>query len=145
MNNTMLNMINEEIEEVNRCFEAYGQDVFDRVYKLKVRHLNEFMAHMTNNLYMVKSLGFISEDERKELDKEMRKTIELALAKNRKTQIERIGEYEFDIQWLMNDQGHTREEAIAKYEWLTSLEQDSVLKGCMATETPYFYGRIDNL
>lgn len=120
--NNVLNMVNEELEEINECFETRGQDVFNKLYKLKKRRLAEFMAHMTNDLHRVKTLGFISEEERKELDNEMHKVVELALAKHRETQIERIGEYEYEILWLMDDQSCTREEAEAKYEWLNTLD-----------------------
>jgi len=120
--NNVLEMVLEELEEVNECFETRGQDVFNKLYKLKRRRLAEFMARMTNDLHMVKTLGFITEDERKKLDHEMHKVVELALAKHRTAQVERIGEHEYEILWLMDDMGLTREEAEAKYEWLNTLD-----------------------
>ena len=50
-------------------------------------------------------------------------------------------DYNFYSDWSKDMYGYRKRWRVASQ----LSEQDSVLKGCMATETPYFYGRKDNL
>ena len=119
--NNIMTLTLEAIEEVNECFETRGQDVFNKVYKMRVRRLREFETSMVNDIQRVRHLGFISKDECETLIEEVKDAIKEALSHNSEVHATRVGEREYDILWLMDSDGLSREDAEERYEYLMSL------------------------
>ena len=119
--NNIMTLTLEAIEEVNECFETRGQDVFNKVYKMRVRRLREFETSMVNDIHRVRHLGFISKDECETLIEEVKDAIKEALSHNSEVHATRVGEREYDILWLMDSDRLSREDAEERYEYLMSL------------------------